>query len=182
MIGRLMFQNELWAEISEFPHYSVSNYGRIKHKDRDLARKLTVNERGFVVIQLLSATSSSRYLRQVNVLVAKAFLPQPEYVDYNSVWHIDGDLKNCRAENLRWEMRSRVLEWNEMHRTGQPRYTTPAVMNNETETLYANAFECALAEGTTESRIMWFVEKQAAGWQDTNAKYCYVFENEVERI
>lgn len=169
-----MFENEEWRPVDEFPHYVVSNYGRVKHTERVDARKVTVNERGFPVILLSSATSPSRYLRNVNQLVAKAFLPPPRFSDETSVWHIDGDLSNCRADNLRWEMRSRVLEWNEMHRTRLPKYQTPPVMNNRTGQVYENAFECAMQEGLLESAIVWRVERQARHVEDENARYRYV--------
>lgn len=173
-----MFQNEIWHEIDEFPHYHVSNYGRIKHVNRDEARKITVNERGFPVVLLSSKTSPSRYLRQVNMLVAKAFLPPPQFKDETAIWHIDGDLTNCRAENLRWEMRSRVLEWNEMHRTGTPKYTTPRVRNNRTGRVYANAFECAMEEGIIESAIVFRIERQARHTEDDEARYRYLYREE----
>lgn len=171
-----MFENEIWHEIEEFPHYHVSNYGRIKHVDRNDARKVTVNERGFPVVLLSSKNSPTRYLRQVNKLVAQAFLPPPQFDDETAVWHIDGDLRNCRAENLRWEMRSRVLEWNEMHRTGQPKFRTPKVKNNRTGEVYENAYECAMAEGMLESAVVWRVERQARHIEDDNARYRYVFD------
>lgn len=171
-----MFENEIWHEIEEFPHYRVSNYGRIKHVDRNEARKVTVNERGFPVVLLSSKNTPTRYLRQVNKLVAQAFLPPPQFDDETAVWHIDGDLTNCRAENLRWEMRSRVLEWNEMHRTGQPKFRTPKVKNNRTGEVYENAYECAMAEGMLESAVVWRVERQARHIEDDNARYRYVFD------
>jgi hypothetical protein len=171
-----MFENETWHEIAEFPHYHVSDYGRIKHVNRDLVRKITVNERGFPVVLLSSAHSPSRYLRQVNKLVAEAFLPPPQYSSDTSVWHIDGDLLNCRASNLRWEMRSRVLEWNEMHRRLKPAFNTPRVKNNRTGDIYANAYECAMTEGMIESAIIYKIERQARHVEDDNARYRYIFE------
>jgi hypothetical protein len=173
-----MLENEEWREIEEFPHYRISNYGRVKHVSRDRARKVTINERGFPVILLSSATSPTRYLRQINVLVANAFLRPPTLDEDNSVWHIDGDLTNCRPENLRWDMRSRVLEWNEMHRRGGPRLNTPRVRNNRTGEVYEDAYECAIAEGKLESDIAWRVEKQARSMEDDSARYRYLFKDE----
>lgn len=170
-----MFENEEWRPIEEFPHYFISNYGRVKHESRDEARKVSVNERGFPVVLLLSRTTSSRYLRQINKLVARAFLLPPLHADEIAVWHIDGDLTNCRAENLRWATRSEVLEWNEMHREGKPKLNTPKVKNNITGEIYENAYECALAEGLLESAVIWRIERQAQSMEDDNARYRYVF-------
>lgn len=169
-----MFENEEWREVDEFPHYMISNYGRVKHKNRNEARKITINERGVPVVLLSSATSPSRYLRQINRLVASAFLHPPRFEDETAIWHVDGNQANCRADNLRWAMRSQVLEWNEMHRRGEPKLNTPMVKNNRTGIVYENAYECAMAEGVLESHIVWRIERQAKSIDDDNARYRYV--------
>lgn len=174
-----MFSNEEWRRIDEFPHYFISNYGRVKHEGRNSARKITINERGFPVVLLSSKTSPSRYLRQINKLVAQAFLPPPTFEDQTAVWHVDGDVSNCRSDNLRWEMRSRVLEWNEMHRLREPKFRTPPVKNNRTGEVYENAFECAMAEGVLESSIVWRIERQAKSMEDDNARYRYIFTGDL---
>lgn len=176
-----MFENEEWRPIAEFPHYLVSNCGRIRHRNRTNARAVTVNEKGFVVILLSSATSATRYLRQVNRLVALAFLPPPLYSDSTAIWHKDGNLLNCRADNLMWERRDRVIEWNEMHRSSRGKFTTPAVKNNRTGEIYQDAYECGMVEGQLESTIVWRIEKQSESIYDERARYRYVSKDEIER-
>lgn len=171
-----MFENEEWRVIEELPHYSISNYGRVKHQGRNDARKVSISDKGFPIVTLFGADSKTRYLRQINKLVATAFLSPAHYADETAVWHLDGDLLNCRVENLRWETRSRVLEWNDMNRTRKPKLVTPKVKNNRTGEVYENAFECGLAEGMLESAVVWRVERQARTMEDDNARYRYVFE------
>lgn len=169
-----MFENEKWRIIEEFPNYSISNYGRVKNKNRHEARKVSINDRGFPIVVLFKQDSKTRYLRQINRLVADAFLRPPLYDEDNAVWHIDGDLSNCSADNLKWETRAHVLEWNEMHRSKEPRIRTPRVRNNRTGEEYANAFECGMAEGELESKIVWRIEKQALRMDDDDARYRYL--------
>lgn len=166
---------EEWRPIPEFPHYLISDQGDIKHVNRLTNRSYSLNTRGFLVVLLSDANSPTRYCRQVNRLVAQAFLDEPEYKDEKFIWHKDGDLTNCAASNLRWETKSRVLEWNEMHRVGEPQYTTPMVRNNETGVEYQNAYACGMAEGELESKIIWYVERQAPDMESSDAKYRYVF-------
>lgn len=165
---------EEWRPIEEFPHYLVSSLGRIKHVNRNEPRAIMENNRGVPVIILFNPPGRHQYQRQLNTLVARAFLPEPEFRDQTSIWHIDGDFMNCRAENLRWETRPRVLEWNKMHRTRQPQYRTPQVKNNKTGVIYDNAYECAMAEGVLESTIIWRIERQASHLFDDTARYRYV--------
>lgn len=173
-----MFENEEWRQIEDFPHYLISNYGRVKREGKVEARQVSVSDKGFPVVTLYGRDSKTRYLRQINKLVADAFVPKPAFDDpqrpSNAVWHIDGDLTNCRAENLMWDTRARVIEWNEMHRTGRPQWKTPRVRNNRTGAVYENAYECGMAEGETESKILWRIEKQARHEYDEAARYCYL--------
>jgi hypothetical protein len=170
-----MFENEEWRSIADLPHYSVSSLGRVKKNDSPNARSVTISDKGFPIVTLYGADSKTRYLKHINMLVARAFLPPPVFDNMTAVWHIDGDLTNCRADNLKWEMRSRVLEWNEMHRRGTPKFETPMVVNNRTGVTYRNAFECGMAEGEIESSIIWKVERQAASMDDKNARYRYTY-------
>lgn len=151
-----MHENEVWHIIHEFPNYMISDHGRVKNVASVAERKIAINDRGFPIIVLYGRNggeSKTRYLRQINKLVAEAFLPLPTYDDENSIWHIDGNLENCRADNLRWETRGRVLEWNEMNRTGQHHYEDRAVLNVRTGKKYSSPFECAMDEGRLESEI-----------------------------
>lgn len=169
-----MFENEEWRVIEGFPRYRISTHGRVKHEDRDEARKITINDKGFPIVVLFGTDSKTRYVRQINKLVAEAFLRPPHFEKENAVWHLDGDLTNCHVDNLRWDTRARVLEWNEMHRTMKPRHQTPRVRNNRTGMIYANAFECAIREGRLESEIILRVERQGRSQYDETARYQYL--------
>jgi hypothetical protein len=175
-----MFENEEWKTIEEFPHYQVSSYGRVKHRDRNYIRKITINERGFPVVLLSSQTSSTRYLRQVNKLVANAFLPTTWLNGSVAVWHKDGDLSNCYWENLMWDRRDRVLEWNEMHRSGRAQYKTPPVKNNRTGEIYKDAYDCAMQEGQLESSVIWKIEQNGNGIYDDSSRYRYIPEADLD--
>lgn len=166
--------NEDWVPIEGFPKYEVSSLGRVRHESRDDARKVGLNKKGFPVIVLYGEDNNTRYLRQINGLVARAFLSEAEDPSMTAVWHIDGDLTNCCADNLRWETRSRVLEWNEMHRSKEPKLRTPPVKHTTTGMVYNNAFECAMDLGQLESYIVWKIERQAWDMFDEDNEFRYV--------
>lgn len=169
-----MFENEEWRVIVELPHYHISNYGRVKHEGKPEARKTYINDKGFLCVLLYGKDSKTRYNWQVNKLVAQAFLRPARFDNETAVWHIDGDLTNCVVDNLRWDTRGRVLEWNRMHRPGFEPVRTPMVKNNRTGLIYNNAYECALAEGRLESEIVIRIERQARHTEDDNARYRYI--------
>lgn len=175
-----MFEDEQWTHIEEpLSHYLISTHGRVKHIERpDKALKPIISDKGFPVVTLYGRDGRSRYLRQLNVLVARAFLDPPYYSNETSVWHLDGNFGNIHYSNLKWETRSRVLEWNEMHRRGRPTLATPRVKNNRTGVVYENAYECAMAEGLLESGVVWRVTRQGRNEYDENARYRFLHPHE----
>lgn len=170
-----MFENEEFHPTGEFPHYAISQYGRIKNVKKDSLLKPIVNDKGYPVVTLYGADSRTRYLRQINQLVASAFLSPPVFKEEGSVWHFDGDLLNCCVSNLKWDTLGRVREWNEMHRRGRPAIPTPAVKNNRTGIIYDSAYACGIAESELESSIVRKVERQGRNMTDPNARYMYVY-------
>jgi hypothetical protein len=169
-----MTDEEIWRRIEEFPDYLISNYGQVVHVDRpNTPRSVAINHQGFPSLVLFKKEHpGSRYLRQVNKLVATTFVPQT-VAKLNSVWHKDGDFLNCHADNLKWDLRARVMEWNEMNRDGVPKFRTGRVMDNKTGRIYENAFELALHIGATESEVVRRIEAYPAHLED-RAPYKYV--------
>jgi hypothetical protein len=93
---------ENWVPIEEFPHYEVSDRGRVRntrtHKVLALFRK---RDRLYAFLVVRQNGTSAR---SVDRLVALAFVGCPIYpsrVQY-SPEHIDGDTLNNDATNLCW--------------------------------------------------------------------------------
>lgn len=165
---------ELWLPIPGFEHYNVSSRGRIRRTDKENDRKIGVNAQGNAIILLSEAGNGRRHLRQVNRLVAGAFLGPPPDLESRFIWHLDGNLLNCDVLNLKWERKDRVVEWNRMHREGRPMMQTPKVMINASGLVFDNAYECAMHDGVLESHVVFRIEKQANGIFDPYSKYRYV--------
>lgn len=164
---------EEWRPIEGFLRYEISTLGSIRNADTGRHRSLQINHQGFPTLVLYDAPDPTRYMRQVNKLVAETFLPTPEHRTLTAVWHIDGDFTNCRADNLRWDRRDRVLEWNDMHRTGEPKYRTRQVMYNKTGQVFANAYEAGIVTGELETAVIGNIEKYPEQYAD-RARYRYV--------
>lgn len=167
-----LFDNEVWVVIEEFPSYMVSSHGNVRHVSHHEPRKLYSNHQGFPTLVLWKDNSASRYSRQVNMLVAKAFCT-PEHHTHTAVWHIDGNFENCRADNLLWDRRDRVLEWNDMQRRQAPKYKTPKVQVNATGDIYENAYWAGMATGEIETAVISHIERYPEEYID-RARYRYV--------
>jgi len=93
----LIFKNEVWITINEFPKYEISNFGRVKNnKNRIL--KIGTHRDGYK--QVCLRKNKKQYTRKIHRLVAQAFIPNPNNLP--QVNHIDEDRTNNRVDNLEW--------------------------------------------------------------------------------
>ncbi len=94
-----MENKEIWADIPNFEDlYQVSNFGNIRSKKRRMPVKPTYDGKGYRCAKL--SKNGKRHYLLVHRLVALCFIPNP--YRYDIVNHKDGDVTNCRANNLEW--------------------------------------------------------------------------------
>ena len=89
--------SENWKEIESLNNYEVSDHGRIRNKTTNK----TLNpfcSGGRMTVTLCQR--GKKYGKRVHILVATAFLPNPDQKEY--VYHSNLDVRNCRADNLYW--------------------------------------------------------------------------------
>lgn len=96
---------EQWQDIEGYPTFFVSNMGRVKRIRFKTTRGRWINESlvsqcGNIPETGITDENGKRTKRYVRILVAKAFIPNPDNRKY--VINIDGDLKNNKADNLIW--------------------------------------------------------------------------------
>lgn len=96
--------DEIWKEITGYPNYFVSNYGRVKHysvrnKSFYLLKPILNKVNNRLYISLYNDNKHS-YL-QLSRLVGFAFVSGYSS-EKNTINHKDGNTKNNKAENLEW--------------------------------------------------------------------------------
>lgn len=92
---------EIWKDaVNGFSRYSVSDRGRVRNNEKDFICKTTFDKsKGYMVVNL-KGDDDLRHVKGVHVLVAEAFLPNPEHK--RLVNHKDTDKTNNNLWNLEW--------------------------------------------------------------------------------
>lgn len=95
---------ELWKPIPSSPQFAVSSEGHIYDRRDKVFVKPRVSPHGYVTVAVRG--SNGRDVRKyVHTIVAEAFLG----ASYGRrISHVDGDLQNNRAVNLRWVLSSQL--------------------------------------------------------------------------
>ncbi|MHA1166598.1 MAG: NUMOD4 domain-containing protein [Candidatus Hodarchaeales archaeon] len=101
---------EKWKVIEGFNSYRISNLGRIKsYKKKSKGRILKpyLSKKGYLRIDLYGdnkglSKKANRIKAMIHVLVAKAFVENPDPENLVEVDHIDRVRDNPIATNLRW--------------------------------------------------------------------------------
>lgn len=115
-----VMEPEVWKDVSEFPNdYQVSNFGRIRSKDR-LPQRIG-RGRFFRAGRLMNPNMAAeypfiafckegkRYCRRISALVALAFVANPD--NKPIVGHIDNNPKNNHYKNLIWCSQSENIRY-----------------------------------------------------------------------
>lgn len=105
---KLFIEGEIWKDIPKFPDYQISNFGRLKSKERINAYGRTITEKiikpclnteyGYFYESLASDGTRKNVL--IHRLVAEAFIPNPNR--FPIVNHKDENKLNNKVSNLEW--------------------------------------------------------------------------------
>lgn len=95
--------NEIWRDVVNYEGlYQVSNFGRIKSFHKNNAKIITPETDIHGYLRVILCKNGEKKNRLVHVLVAQAFIPNPDPEHKTQVNHIDGNKRNNRVENLEW--------------------------------------------------------------------------------
>lgn len=103
--------NEEWRAIPAYPKYEASNDGHIRTIKTERILRPSRNQHGLLKVNLMK--DGKTYTKNLNHIVAKAFLEPPTRKDFISIIHLDGDKNNCAASNLMWRPRYFAIKYHQ---------------------------------------------------------------------
>jgi hypothetical protein len=151
---------ERWAEIPDFPKYSVSNTGKVKREDREPVR-VHVNQQGIAYISLMAGEVQVH--RSLARIVASAFVPKRAEA-FDTPINLDGDRLNCVDSNLEWRPRWFAVRY---HMQFKHRYLNPIespLRDMETGEIYDDSWVVATTFGLLEKDVIAAVDNFTVCW------------------
>jgi hypothetical protein len=98
---------EIYKIITEYPNYSISNFGNVKNNKTNKLLKIRF-DKGYNRVRLYNKNIANNH--SVHKLVGEYFIPNPK--NKPEINHIDGNKLNNIVSNLEWNTKSE----NQTHR------------------------------------------------------------------
>lgn len=159
--------HERWSEISNFPTYQVSSWGRVRNAETGTILTLTRNTHGLPIVGLMGYSEQKgkniQHKRAVPLLVADAFVTPPSSPAFDTPTHIDGDRSNNHYTNLMWRplwfSRKYMKQFWDDHVT-----CLDPIEDIETGERYKNSMDAAVSNGVLDVEIMLAMHNNTYVW------------------
>lgn len=135
---------EKWVPLLGYPGYSVSDLGRIRNDNRERLLTVVHMETNYSFVGLVK--DGEQVKRSVSKLVCETFVPKPANPRFNTPIHFDGDLSNCRVDNLDWRPRWFAIKHTRQFRIEQEEYPDP-VREIKTGEIFDNSWSAVFRYG-----------------------------------
>jgi NUMOD4 motif len=159
-----------WAQIEDFPNYTVSNFGDVVNETTGKLLRQSKTQQGAIKVNLIR--DGLVYTQSVKVLVAEAFVDG--YTEKcNTPIHLDGNQNNVRADNLMW--RERGYAWlyarqfiaiSDHHRRGP-------IVDLQTRDRYLDVYEVATLNGLLFKEV-WYAINFNEPTKTTNQRFRFI--------
>jgi hypothetical protein len=156
---------EVWAEISDFPGYSVSTHGRVRRDKTNTYATPSIKQGGLPIVGL--SLNNQQCKRSLPLLVATAFVPRPsdelQREAFNTPIHLNGIRTDNRYCNLAWRPLWFARKYTAQFNDGHPTILEP-IEDVEAQIVYATSMTAAIDNGLLDFEIVNSMEMNIYVW------------------
>lgn len=149
-----------WKSIPGFWDYAISDDGMVLNTKRNRLIPTRLNQQGVRMVTITNDEGLQK-TKTVGLMVARAFLPPPPNDAYNSVIHLDGNKKNCHADNLAWRPRWFAIKY---HKQFDEPPIDQAVYLTDTDEVFENIRDACKKYGLLEKQVYLDLWNQGGVW------------------
>lgn len=153
----------VWREIARTPNYEVSDHGEIRNTKTGHVLHPSKNQQGHLKVNLPTEDGKTK-TRQVNHIVAEAFLPEPHRDDFISLIHLDGDKSNCSASNMVWRPRYFAIRYHQQFNSKIWKENRTPIIDTKNGRVYETIQEAAMEHGLVLSEILMSAHNRTFVW------------------
>lgn len=157
-----MIEVDAWRPIPGFPGYSVSIMGQVRHEANERLLRVRYNQYGVPYVGLMK--DWKQYIRSLPRLVAEVFVSPPDTI-FNTPMQLDGNRRNCAADNLMWRPRWYVVKYNKQF-TEEP-FENPILSRVRAigeDEIFSNSLKAACRYGLLEQEVVMAVLNKTYAW------------------
>lgn len=141
---------ERWADLLEFPGYSVSDYGRVLNTTTGVFITTCLNTRQLAIVGLMKR--GVQHKRSLPLLVASAFISKPSNPSFDTPINLDGDRLNNHFSNLAWRPLWFARKYRAQFSDYHVSFNQP-IEDVETREQYENSMHAAIVNGLLDTEI-----------------------------
>jgi hypothetical protein len=154
-------QEERWVEISDFPGYEVSDWGRVMRTDTGAILTPTSKPGGLRMIGLMK--ERKQHKRSLALLVARAFVPPHPYPSCDTPIHLNGDRAHNHYTNLMWRPLWFARKYQQQFSDGHPTFEH-MIEDVETHITYKDSWSAAVHHGLLDTEIITAMHNNLYVW------------------
>lgn len=152
--------DERWIEISDFPGYMVSDWGRVLNASTGFHVKPTVNTKGLYMVGLMQAGIQRK--RSLPLLVAREYVRRPND-EFDTPINLDGNRANNHYANIAWRPLWFARRYSKQFTDGHATIDVP-IENIETREVYKNSMAASIACGVLDIDIVLSMHNNTYVW------------------
>lgn len=151
----------MWTPIDDFPGYSVSTEGEVRHDSNLRPLKPQINQSGVPYIGLFRDYSQKK--RSLARLVATTYIPR-SLEAFDTPINLDGDRLNCSVENLMWRPRWFAILYNQQFSDPYYGRINAPLRATDNQEVHSSSLEAAIRYGLLERDLVLSIEHNTFVW------------------